>query len=375
MIDINLSPYTGEQQAIDRRRRMAEALQQQATTPIEQPTTPGVRVSPYAGLAKLLQGYIAGKNLSRADQEQKAYENSVSEDTARFMRNIGQYETVPGDIIKPAAPADITPAGTDIEENHARKNLIAYNLQNTKDGMRQSPTVLSPYKEGENTFMPSSITDRIIKEAEDLPFKTTQDVINKPATPEERGPSRQIPVLNAGLLSPTDPLAFKTPQIRNMLAQYLMQQEAQKQAAAQRAQEAALQIHTAKPGETAYRMGANGVPVPFLNTPAQPKWEHTSKFVNGQEVTGWVNTNAADIPGSFVQGTVKPEMTEPQRLDAQLKQYAADVEAAKSQDVGRKSIQFQPLPKGVPVGAKHTGGKTPDGKDVYELNGKKYVGD
>ena len=158
MIDINLSPYTGEQQAIDRRRRMAEALQQQATTPIEQPTTPGVRVSPYAGLAKLLQGYIAGKNLSRADQEQKAYENSVSEDTARFMRNIGQYETVPGDIIKPAAPADITPAGTDIEENHARKNLIAYNLQNTKDGMRQSPTVLSPYKEGENTFMPSSIT-------------------------------------------------------------------------------------------------------------------------------------------------------------------------------------------------------------------------
>jgi hypothetical protein len=68
-------------------------------------------------------------------------------------------------------------------------------------------------------------------------------------------------------------------------------------------------------------------------------------------------------------------MTESQRLDAQLKQYAADVEAAKSQDVGRKSIQFQPLPKGVPVGAKRTGGKTPDGKDVYELNNKKYVGD
>ena len=154
-----------------------------------------------------------------------------------------------------------------------------------------------------------------------------------------------------------------------------MQQEAQKQAIAQAERAAALQIHTAKPGETAYRMGANGVPIPFLNTPAQPKWEHTSKFVNGQEVTGWVNTNAADIPGSFVQGAVKPEMTASQQLDAEAKIYAAQVEAAKSQDVGRKPVEFQRMPKGVPVGAKRTGGKTPDGKDVYELNGKKYVGD
>jgi hypothetical protein len=32
------------------------------------------------------------------------------------------------------------------------------------------------------------------------------------------------------------------------------------------------------------------------------------------------------------------------------------------------------LPKGVPVGAKKIG-KSPDGKDVYESNGKKYVGE
>ena len=121
-------------------------------------------------------------------------------------------------------------------------------------------------------------------------------------------------------------------------------------------------------------MGADGKPVPILNTPALPKWEHTSKFVNGQEVTGWVNTNAADIPGSFVQGAVKPEMTASQQLDAEAKIYAAQVEAAKSQDVGRKPVEFQRMPKGVPVGAKRIG-KTSDGKDVYELNNKKYVGE
>jgi len=368
MADINLSPYTAEQQAMDRRRKMAEAMQQQAVLPIEMPTVPGAKVSHLQGLAKLFQGYIAGKNLSKADQEQKDYENSVSEDTARLFANMGKTENIQGEELTPAVPADITPAGSPIQENLDRKAVIAYNLRNTKQGMRLD-------NEGQNTFMPSSITAPQINEARDLPSETTEDVINKPAVQATYGPSRQVPLLSADLLNPTNPLAMKTGQGKQMLAQYLMQQEAQKQAIAQAERAAALQVHTAKPGETAYRMGADGKPVPILNTPALPKWEHTSKFVNGQEVTGWVNTNAADIPGSFVQGAVKPEMTESQRLDAEAKIFAGNVEAAKAQDVGRKPVVFERLPKGVPIGAKRTGGKTPDGKDVYELNNKKYVGD
>lgn len=336
MVDINLSPYTGEQQALDRRRKMAEAMQQQAMSPIEMPTMPGVAVSPYAGLAKMLQAYVAKRNIDKADEAQRAYETSSQEDVARLLRNFGKTETVPGELITPGQESAFIP-----------ENVTRYN---------------------ETKNQPESFTSEERNAAIDLPLKTE-------AVAPTYGPSRQVPYLSADLLDPNNPNAMKTGTGRMMLAQVLMQQKAQEQAAAQRALEAQQQIHTTKPGETAYRMGANGVPIPILSTPAQPKWEHTSKFVNGQEVTGWVNTNAPDIPGSFVQGTVKPEMTESQRLDAQLKQYAADVEAAKSQDVGRKSIQFQPLPKGVPVGAKRTNGKTPDGKDVYELNGKKYVGD
>jgi hypothetical protein len=314
---------------------MAEAMQQQAMSPIEMPTMPGVQISPYAGLAKMLQAYVAKRNIDKADEAQRAYETSSQEDISRLLRNVGKTETVPGEIITPGQESAFIP-----------ENVTRYNETKTQ---------------------PESFTPEERNAAIDLPLKTE-------AVPEVRGPSRQVPYLSADLLEPSNPNAMKTGTGRMMLAQVLMQQKAQEQAAAQRALEAQQQIHITKPGETAYRMGANGVPIPVLSTPVQPKWEHTSKFVNGQEVTGWVNTNAPDIPGSFVQGTIKPEMTEPQRLDAQLKQYAAEVEADKAKDVGRKPTVFERLPKGVPVGAKKAG-KTPDGKDVYELNGKKYVGD
>jgi len=85
MADVNLSPYTAEQQAMDRRRKMAEAMQQQAVSPIEMPTVPGAKVSHLQGLAKLLQGYIAGKNLDRADQEQKDYELATNRDWERIL--------------------------------------------------------------------------------------------------------------------------------------------------------------------------------------------------------------------------------------------------------------------------------------------------
>jgi len=348
MPDINLSPLTAEQSAMDRRRKMAEAMQQQSILPIEMPTVPGAKVSHLQGLAKILQSYVANKNLEKSNAEQKQYEANTMDDFAKIFGLAGQRETIPGAVTSPAVPS------APIPENVARQAELA-RLDQPEVGFEAQAAI------GRNLMRPQDV-----QQIQNLPTSTT-------AVPEVRAPDQQVPMLKVDMLR--DPNFTKTSAGRIMLAQALMQQRTQEQAAAQRALEAQQQIHITKPGETAYRMGANGVPITVLSTPVQPKWEHTSKFVNGQEVTGWVNTNAPDIPGSFVQGTIKPEMTEPQRLDAQLKQYAADVEAIKSQDVNRKSIQFQPLPKGVPVGAKRTSGKTPDGKDVYELNGKKYVGE
>ena len=60
MPDINLNPYTAESAAIQRRLQMAQLLGQQALQPVDVPQQAGVRASPYMGLAKMLQGYMAG---------------------------------------------------------------------------------------------------------------------------------------------------------------------------------------------------------------------------------------------------------------------------------------------------------------------------
>jgi len=73
--DINLSPYTAESEAIARRMKMAELLQQQAMQPLETPGMAGgyqLAVSPYAGLAKILQGYNSMQAGRGAEAERKA---------------------------------------------------------------------------------------------------------------------------------------------------------------------------------------------------------------------------------------------------------------------------------------------------------------
>jgi hypothetical protein len=365
MADINLSPYTAEQQALDRRRKLAEAMQQQAIAPIDMPTMPGVRVSPMQGFAKLLQSYIAGKNLRKADEEQKAYETSSQEDVARLLRNVGKTETVPGDIITPAQEARFEPP-VPIPENLDRKqelvNLIA-----------PDPTNAARAAIGYNLMRPED-RERITN----LPSMTEGREI--PAVAEERGPSRQVPYLSADLLDPNNPNAMKTGTGRMMLAQVLMQQRAQEQAAALRKQEAEQAIVKFGPEDTAGRI-VNGVFKPIVTGVKQPKWEKSSTYdVNGREITGWVNTNAPDIPASFVKGAVKPEMTKAQQLDMAIKLFGTRVEAQRAIDEGRVPLTFDPAeldikplpPQGV---ALQTGVVYDTPKGRLRWNGNRFTSD
>lgn len=88
MSDINLSPYTAEAAAIERRRKMAEVLQAQSMAPLETDKMAGgwvVPVSPYAGLAKMLQGYNAGAANRQADQDMKDLYGRQQEDSRSDM--------------------------------------------------------------------------------------------------------------------------------------------------------------------------------------------------------------------------------------------------------------------------------------------------
>ena len=103
--DINLSPYTAESEAISRRMKMAELLQQQSMQPLETPGMAGgyqLRTSPYAGLAKILQGYTAMQAGKSAEAERKAlgerYQQESMDDMMRYAEMAGRpaVAAVPG---------------------------------------------------------------------------------------------------------------------------------------------------------------------------------------------------------------------------------------------------------------------------------------
>ena len=88
MADINLSPYTPELEAIQQRRKMAELLSQQSMQPMEMPQVAGARVSPYAGLAKMLQAYTGAQMQGQAQAEQKALADRYASESSSDMQGL-----------------------------------------------------------------------------------------------------------------------------------------------------------------------------------------------------------------------------------------------------------------------------------------------
>jgi len=99
MAEINLNPYTAESDAIARRLRMAEALNQQALQPLDLPTQAGVKVSPYAGLAKMLQAgtsaYMAGQGLEDQKALAEKYQGQSQEEGRQFLNAIQGQQAMP----------------------------------------------------------------------------------------------------------------------------------------------------------------------------------------------------------------------------------------------------------------------------------------
>ena len=287
---INLSPLTAEQEAVDRRRKMAEALQQQAIAPIEMPNVPGAKVSHLQGLAKLLQGYIAGKNLERAEEEKKQYEADTMGDFAKILQNTGKYQTIPG---TPAVPEQTTDV---IEPNIANQNLQAVAARQ----MTRDPNApISPFER--------QIGEDERAQISQLPLESTQTMV----TPAVAGtPDRQVPLLSPELIN--DPNFMKTSAGRMMLAQALMQQQAQEQAEALRKREAESAIQSVAPGATLFQGGK----VIYTNPKDSPIREiKTIDTTTGMPVTKYVPENVLLSMGA---------------IPDQYKGFAADLIMAKN---------------------------------------------
>jgi hypothetical protein len=388
MPDINLSPFTAEQAAMDRRRKMAEAMQQQAILPIDMPTVPGAKVSHIQGLAKLLQGYIAGKNLDRAQQEQKDYEANTMADFAKIYGLAGRKETVPGAVITPAVPS------APIPENVERQAELA-RLNQPEAGFEAQAAI------GRNLMRPQDA-----QQIQNLPTSTA-------AVPEVRAPDQQVPMLKAEMLN--DPKFAKTSAGRMMLAQALMQQRTQEQAAAMKAAEREQEFRVVPPGSTVMQGGKTVFTAPKESPVREIK---TIDSATGMPVTKFVPEKVlltmGNIPDQYkgfaadliMAKNLPPQiMQDPQLLNLVGSKLNKDAGQVTQEDVskymlsvaetraklGYEGIPFpepqpmaaapnplvkQTLPKGVPMGAIQTGKFTPDGRPVYQTpDGKNHVED
>lgn len=401
MATINLSPLTAEQESLDRRRKMAEAMQQQAILPIEMPTVPGAKVSPYQGFAKLLQGYIAGKNLEKAEQEKKQYETDYMSDIGFLLRNAGKTDTIQGDVITPAKEAVMQPP-MPIQENVDQQRALS-------DLTFPDPANAARAAIGLNLMRPED-KQRITN----LPVMSEEKMI-EPAVAEVRAPSRQVPLLSPDLLSPENAQRYiKTSAGKTALAQYLLQQQAQEQAEALRKREAASAIQSVAPGATLFQ-GGKAI---YTNPKDSPIREVKTIDANGMPVTKYIPENVlltmGAIPDQFkgfasdlIMSKYLPPaiMNDPQLLNlvgSQLNKAAGQVTpqdvsnymlrvAETRAKLGYEGIPFNEpagltaapnplvkpkLPKGVPLGAVSTGKFTPDGRPVYQTpDGKNHVED
>jgi len=115
-MDINLNPYTAESAAIQRRLQMAQLLNQQAMQPMELPQQAGVKISPYAGLAKILEGFNAGREEKAATEAYKElankYQSGNKADIGSFLE--AMQGTPAKELAGPApqgAPTGVSPEG------------------------------------------------------------------------------------------------------------------------------------------------------------------------------------------------------------------------------------------------------------------------
>jgi hypothetical protein len=245
MADINLSPLTAEQAALNRRRKMAEAMQQQAILPIEMPNVPGVRISPYQGLAKLLQGYLAGKKLEKADTEQQKQQSDYLSDVGYILQNIGK--TTEG---SPEIPEKIETIRTPIAAN---QNLQEVALRQTL--MRDPNAAINPFEKQ----IDRSQLEGIAK----LPLESFEEKVTPrvPAVPPR-------PILSTDLLMGNNAKGILSGGTAGKLAlaQALMQQKTLEQAAALEAKK----VKSRNPEEELYKY-VNGEYV--VVSPGKPKGE------------------------------------------------------------------------------------------------------
>jgi hypothetical protein len=177
-----IDPYSQQAEEIARRKRMAQALQEQGSQVLEMPTTPGVLISPYAGLGKLLQAGIGAYKEKQARDDYTKLQNE-------YRKN---YNTQFGDLARAiSAPAQEAFAG--------------------QEAIEAQPAQMAP--KIEQSFGGYGMQREVGQ------FETAPAVAGQAAIPAR-------PAVSAGYISPKTLEGFDIPEIKQLaMAKYLAQFE------------------------------------------------------------------------------------------------------------------------------------------------------
>lgn len=265
-----IDPYSQQAEQIARRQRMAQALQERGSQVLEMPTMPGVSISPYAGLAKVLESGIG------AYQEKKAQDdlNKLQTD----YRNA--YNTQFGDLAKAiSAPAVLPVEGQEAipgqDEIPAQPAVMAPKIERGFGGYGQ------PQEAGQYEVSPAVAGQAA--------------VAGQPAIAAKAA----IP---AGYISPETLKGIDIPEVKQLaMARYLAQFEPKQVKLGQ--------------GESLYNQVGTGPLTPLVTGTTKadrlsPEWKETTQEVNGKPVSGWINLNASAPASTFIAGD-KPKTTTP----------------------------------------------------------------
>ncbi len=103
MPNVNLSPLDAQQAALNRRRALALALQQQSMEPIASPPVRGAQISPVEGIAKLAQALVGNLSNRRLDKEQATLSDQQQQQRESQAGSLVASLTPPaqGDVVQP----------------------------------------------------------------------------------------------------------------------------------------------------------------------------------------------------------------------------------------------------------------------------------
>ena len=108
------NPYQQQQEELARRQKMAEILQQQSFQPMERNSYAGIEapISPYAGLAKMLQAYTGAKGQQKIAEERAALGEKYQTDLMDTLSKASELQAG-----RPAMPAQAPVTRVDDEGN------------------------------------------------------------------------------------------------------------------------------------------------------------------------------------------------------------------------------------------------------------------